>query len=223
MKKVGFKKFNLKKLKLKSVYTRYMLVFMAIMFFTTAILGVLVTAIVGNYTTETKKKELYDTNVLFKTTVLGMNGEYDSLEEKLKAHEKPIRENLTVAFFAMSDCGVVITDNVGKVVLFAYREADSGESVILYGDSIAANKDLVNKTQISEYIMRDIYKSRSIFKDSDLDDFFSKSVDFYAVAISPQPIIDDTTDTDTDTNIDTDTEISSPEKEKTDENENWKS
>ena len=116
------KKISLKKLKLKSVYTRYMLIFMAIMFFTVAILGILVTTIVGNYATETKKKGLYDTNVLFRTTVLGMNGDYETLEERLKAYEAPLRDNLSVAFFAMSDCGVVITDNQGSIAFFAYRE-----------------------------------------------------------------------------------------------------
>ena len=49
----------MKRLRLKSVYTRYMLIFMTIMFFTVAILGILVTTIVGNYATETKKKEKY--------------------------------------------------------------------------------------------------------------------------------------------------------------------
>jgi len=202
------KKMNLRKLKLKSVYTRYMLIFMAIMFFTVAILGILVTTIVGNYATETKKKELYDTNILFRTTVLGMNGEYETLEEQLKAYEIALRENLSVAFFAMSDCGVVITDNKGKIAFFAYRDANSGEPVILYGDTATQNKDIIGKNQINADIMRDIYNSRNIYRDSDLGDFFSKSVDLYATAITVPPVIDNdniTTDTEaTDTDIDTD-------------------
>ena len=194
------KKINIKKLKLKSVYTRYMLIFMAIMFFTVAILGILVTTIVGNYATETKKKELYDTNILFRTTVLGMNGEYETLEEQLKAYEIALRENLSVAFFAMSDCGVVITDNQGKIAFFAYRDANSGEPVILYGDTATQNKDIIGKNQINADIMRDIYNSRNIYRDSDLGDFFSKSVDLYATAITVPPVIDNedsTTDTET--------------------------
>lgn len=202
------KKMNLRKLKLKSVYTRYMLIFMAIMFFTVAILGILVTTIVGNYATETKKKELYDTNILFRTTVLGMNGEYETLEEQLKAYEIALRENLSVAFFAMSDCGVVITDNKGKIAFFAYRDANSGEPVILYGDTATQNKDIIGKNQINADIMRDIYNSRNIYRDSDLGDFFSKSVDLYATAIAVPPVIDNdniTTDTEvTDTDLDTD-------------------
>ena len=139
------KKLKFKKLKLKSVYTRYMLIFMAIMFFTVAILGILVTTIAGNYATETKKNELSETNRLFRTTVLAMNGEYETLEEKLKANESELRENLSFAFFAMSDCGVVITDNKGKIAFFAYRDASSGEPVILYGDTATQNKDIIGK------------------------------------------------------------------------------
>ncbi len=215
----------MKKLKLKSVYTRYMLIFMAIMFFTVAILGILVTTIVGNYATETKKKELYDTNILFRTTVLGMNGEYETLEDQLKAYEIALRENLSVAFFAMSDCGVVITDNQGKIAFFAYRDATSGEPVILYGDAVIQNEDVISKNQINEDIMRDIYASRNIYRDSDLGDFFSKSVDLYATAITVPPVIEEnnknkeisidtqTTDTSLDSSPESDTEDKEPEED----------
>ncbi len=198
------KRLNFKKLKLKSVYTRYMLIFMAIMFFTVTILGVLVTTIVGNYATETKKNELYETNILFKKTVLGMNGEYDSLENQLKTNEIALRENLSFAFFAMSDCGVIITDNQGKIAFFAYRDAQSGEPILLYGDGVASKNDVINKIQINENILRDIYESRNVFRDSDMGDLFTKSVDFYAAAISDPPPIDEPTDSATDTGTDTD-------------------
>lgn len=210
----------MKRLRLKSVYTRYMLIFMTIMFFTVAILGILVTTIVGNYATETKKKELYDTNILFRTTVLGMNGEYETLEEQLKAHELALRENLSVAFFAMSDCGVVITDNQGQIAFFAYRDAKSGEPVIFYGDTVIQNKEIINKNQINEAIMRDIYASRNIYRDSDLGDFFSKSVDLYATAISVPPVIDEkdknediSTDTVIDSDLDSDNKPETEDKE----------
>lgn len=202
------KKLSLKKLKLKSVYTRYMLIFMAIMFFTVAIIGILVTTIVGNYARETKKKELYDTNILFRTTVLGMNGEYEKLEDKLKAYEAPLRENLSVAFFAMSDCGIVITDNQGIVAFFAYMDSENGEPVILYGDDILNNQGIISKQQLSEGIMKEIYAERSISTDSNLRDFFSRSVDLYATAISLPPIIDDESgNTSVDTSITINTEI----------------
>lgn len=196
----------MRRLKLKSVYTRYMLIFMAIMFFTVAILGILVTTIVGNYATETKKKELYDTNILFRTTVLGMNGEYGALEDKLKAYEAPLRENLSVAFFAMSDCGIVITDNQGNVAFFAYRDSNSGEPVILYGEDIINNQGIISSVQLSEGILTEIYTERSISADSNLRDFFSRSVDLYATAISLPPLIEDESgniSVDTSTTIDT--------------------
>lgn len=188
------KKLKFKKLKLKSVYTRYMLIFMAIMFFTVAILGILVTTIAGNYATETKKNELSETNRLFRTTVLAMDGEYETLEEKLKANESELRENLSFAFFAMSDCGVVITDNKGYISFLAYRDSQSGEPVIFYGNEI--NASIINKKQIDIEIMKEIYKNRNIYRDSDLADFFTKSVNLYATAISQAPIIEDTTDKD---------------------------
>ena len=170
---------------------------MAIMFFTVAILGILVTTIARNYATETKKNELSETNRLFRTTVLAMNGEYETLEEKLRANESELRENLSFAFFAMSDCGVIITDNKGKISFLAYRDSQSGEPVIFYGDEI--NSAIINENQINISIMKEIYEHRYIYRDSDLSDFFSKSMDLYATAISQPPVEDDTTDeTDTD-------------------------
>ena len=175
------KKIKLKRLKLKSVYTRYMLIFMAIMFFTVAILGVLVTTIAGNYATETKRNELYETNVLFKKTVLSMSGEYESIEKQLKSNETALRENLSFAFFAMSDCGVIITDNQGKIAFFAYRDAQSGEPILLYGDGALSKNEVINKLQINKNILLDIYESRNVFRDSDMGDLFTKSVDFLCI------------------------------------------
>ncbi len=197
----------MKRFKLKSVYTRYMLIFMAIMFLTVSILSILVTTIVGNYANETKEKELYDTNILFRTTVQGMNGEYESLEKKLKANEAILKENLSVAFFAMSDCGIVITDSQGNISFFAYRDAESGEPVILYGSDAVKNDGIIAKNQIPESIMKEIYAERSVFDDSNLRNFFAKSVDLYATAITVPP----TNEVDSDANIDTeiDTELDS--------------
>ena len=216
----------MKRLKFKSVYTRYMLIFMAIMFFTVAILGILVTTIVGNYATETKKKELYETNILFRTTVLGMNGDYEQLTDKLKSHENALKENLNVAFFAMSDCGVIIADSQGDIALYAYRDSKSGEPVIMYGNEIASELEIINKNTISANIMKDIYSSRNIYRDSDLGDFFSKSVDLYATAISLPPLVDNSPEADnngnenqhpnTDTGTDSDT---SSKEEKPEEDE----
>ena len=199
---------------------------MAIMFFTVAILGILVTTIVGNYATETKKKELYETNILFRTTVLGMNGDYEQLTDKLKSHENALKENLNVAFFAMSDCGVIIADSQGDIALYAYRDSKSGEPVIMYGNEIASELEIINKNTISANIMKDIYSSRNIYRDSDLGDFFSKSVDLYATAISLPPLVDNSSEADnngnenqhpnTDTGTDSDT---SSKEEKPEEDE----
>ena len=208
------KKISFKGLRLKSVYTRYMLIFMAIMFFTVAILGILVTTMVGNYASETKKKGLYDTNVLFRTTVLGMNGEYEDLESKLKAYEPVLRENLSVAFFAMSDCGIVITDNQGNVAFFAYRDSKSGEPIILYGNNVLTEQGIILRLKLSEGTIKQIYNERSISVDSNLKDFFSKSVDLYATAISVPPVAEEKAeDFEKATSIDTDNNIANPDDE----------
>ena len=70
----------MKKLKFKSVFIKYTIVFMAVIILTATILGVMVTTIVGKYTLESRQKQLYDANLLFKTSVLGFGGEYDREE-----------------------------------------------------------------------------------------------------------------------------------------------
>ena len=83
----------MKKIKHQSVFTKFVLIFMAVIMLLAVVLGLAITYIVENYTNEETQKELSDTSLLFKTSILGMSGEYDTLEEKLMAHEVQIREN----------------------------------------------------------------------------------------------------------------------------------
>ena len=48
---------------LKSIHTRYMLTFMAIMILTIVILGIIITNIVNNFTLDLKLKEMYESSV----------------------------------------------------------------------------------------------------------------------------------------------------------------
>lgn len=203
----------MKRLKLKSVFTKYMITFMLLIVFIAIILGVMVTTIANNYTKEARQRELYDTNLLFKTSVLGMNGEYETLEEKLKANEAQIMENLNVALFATPDCGVIILDPTGKIAFFAYKDAQTSELVVKYGETANLESTIILKSQLSEAYMREIYEKRNHSTTSDLGDFFSKGVIFYATALSDLPKEDtESTDTNTEAKDDesTDTSIQEP-------------
>ncbi len=178
----------MKKFKLKSVFAKFVLIFMAIILLTATILGIMVTTIVSNYTNEERQKELSDTNLLFRTSILGMSGEYDSLEQKLKAYEEQLRENLSVALFATPDGGIIILDSVGNIAFFAYKDSKTSELVIKYGKDALIDGGIIAKTSLSEAYMKDIYSIRKGLFYSDLDDFFSKSVNLYATAIS-NPVV----------------------------------
>ena len=216
----------MKKLKFKSVFIKYTIVFMAVIILTATILGVMVTTIVGKYTLESRQKQLYDANLLFKTSVLGFGGEYDSFEEKLKANESQLRENLTVALFGIPECGVIILDNVGNIAFFAYKDTKTSDLVVVYGEEANEKSDILYKSQLSERYMWEVYDDRNMSSDSTLGNFFSKSVIFYATAIS-NPLTNEeneeneetadssigTEDTDlgTDSDTDTDTDLTPPE------------
>lgn len=192
----------MKRLKLKSVFTKYMIIFMLLILFIAIILGVMVTTIANNYTKEARQRELYDTNLLFKTSLLGMSGEYDTLEGRLKANESQIMENLNVALFATPDCGVIILDPTGKIAFFAYKDAQTSELVVKYGEKANLDSTIISKSQLSENYMREIYEKRNLSSSSDLGDFFSKGVIFYATALSDLPKDDEETDTSTNTDTD---------------------
>ncbi len=193
----------MKRLRLKSVFTKYMIIFILLIVFIAIILGVMVTTIANNYTKEARQRELYDTNLLFKTSVLGMKGEYDTLEERLKANEAQIMENLNVALFATPDCGVIILDSTGKIAFFAYKDAQTSKLVVNYGEKANFGSDIILKSQLSESYMLDIYEKRNLSSTSDLGDFFSKGVIFYATALSDLPK-EEEPDTSTDTTTNTD-------------------
>ena len=197
----------MKRLKLKSVFTKYMLIFMLLIIFIAVILGTMVTTIASNYTREARQRELYDTNLLFKTSVLGMSGEYETLEEKLKANETQILENLNVALFATPDCGVIILDSQGKIAFFAYKDADTSELVVKYGEKANQDSNIILKSQLSESFMWDIYEERNMSSASNLGDFFSKSVIYYATALSDLPK-EESSDQDTQVQTESNTELS---------------
>ncbi len=193
----------MKRLRLKSVFTKYMIIFMLLIIFIAIILGVMVTTIANNYTKEARQRELYDTNLLFKTSVLGMSGEYETLEDRLKANEVQIMENLNVALFATPDCGVIILDQTGKIAFFAYKDAQTSELVVKYGEKANVDSAIISKSQLSLDYMKEIYEKRNLSSTSHLDSFFSKSVISYATALSDLPKDDeDSTDTDDSTNTD---------------------
>ena len=190
----------MKKLKFKSVFTKYVIIFMAVIILTAAILGIMVTTIVGKYTLESRQKSLYDANLLFKTTVSNFaKAEDENLEQKLKDNEAQLKENLTVALFGMPECGVIILDNVGNIAFFAYKDTKTSDLVFKYGEEALVNSQILQQSKLSERYMWDIYEERNVSNDSSLNSFFTKSVVFYATAISNPQIKDESTEeTDTD-------------------------
>lgn len=205
----------MKKLRLKSVSTKYMIIFMLVIVLIAMIMGVTISTIATNHTRESQQQELYDTNLLFKATLLGMDGEYETLEDQLKANESQIMENLNVAFFATPDCGVIILDNKGKIAFFAYKDAQTSELVVKYGETAYLSSDVISSAYLSEDLMRSIYEERNLAGSDDLSSFFSKSVIFYLTALSDLPNDDssddsnesENTDSDTNTDISNDTDL----------------
>ena len=174
---------------------------MLLIFFIATIIGVMVASIARTYAKEERQKELYDTNLLFKATMLGLNGEYETLEKQLKANEAQLIENLGVALFSSHDCGVLILDNKGNVAFFAYKDAATSELVVKYGASANESSEIIAHDKLRDSEMLEIYEKRNFSSESNLGGFFSKSVIFYATAISDVDKTDDTEDTDaSDTN-----------------------
>ena len=174
----------MKRIRLKSVFTKFVLTFMAVILLLAIILGFSITTIVRNYTNEETQKELSDTSLLFKTTVLGMSGEYDTLENKLRANEEQLRENLSVALFAKPDCGIIILDNTGNIAFFAFKDSKTSNLEIKYGKNALFDGGIIEKPTLSERNMWDIYEVRKAATESDLDNFFKKPVNLYITAIS---------------------------------------
>lgn len=165
------------KVKIKSVSTRYMLIFMAVMVVIVIIMGVIITTIVSSFSLDTKMKDMYDVNRMFNTY-------YDEVEKKdktlygtLKDSETDLNKMLGLIFINSPYCDVLIFDLNGELVMYASQE-ENGMDLLF--NTAEALPSVISRSKLPEHIIDRILMDDVLSRSDNCDGYFSKEVVHYA-------------------------------------------
>ncbi len=106
-------------LKTKSVSTRYMLIFMAIILVTVLIMGIIITSIVSNFSLDTKLKETYNANQLFNMFYEDLDKSDKNIYQLLTSNQQELDNTTKLMALTSVSCDIVIYDENGSFVYYA--------------------------------------------------------------------------------------------------------
>lgn len=106
-------------LKTKSVSTRYMLIFMAIILVTVLIMGIIITSIVSNFSLDTKLKETYNANQLFYMFYNELDSKEGDIHQILTTNQQRLDKTTELMALTSVSCDMVIFDENGSFIYYA--------------------------------------------------------------------------------------------------------
>lgn len=208
---------------LKSIHTRYMLTFMAIMIITILILGIIITNIISSFSLDTKLKELYETNVQVSSyfKVKPTDGELPPIQNENDFKFDPILdETLDTIFLISPQAGILVFDDQGELILFASKQ---GDDIVTSSEYDKDKMDgITEKQTLPTSFLNQIARNKVVSTSDTADGYFNDTVYLYATAITtkvikeePQredsDVVDSSTETDEDADTDTESDTELPE------------
>lgn len=173
----------MKKLHFKNIYTRYMAIFMAIIILTVTVLGIIITTLIENFSIDSRKKELSNVAVTFETFLGKISDSETTLEDKIRERESTLLSALSINFMTTPNCKVLATDKDGNIIMSAFKDEDTGEIQINYGENSTADIEEIKKTTIPQETMEEILKEKDISMRRNCNGFFSSNVILFASVI----------------------------------------
>lgn len=222
---------------LKSIHTRYMLIFMVIMILTIVILGIIITNIISNFTLDLKLKEMYESNVTISSYFKAEeeNGELPEVASEEGEINPTLMETLRTLFLISPQTGVLVFDGEGNLLLHSSKTDDGIESIIKYDRE--NTPDIISREKLPLDFLNRVWHNGVASMNDNCNGYFDKEVYLYAkpiVTMVEVPKNEENTDTesavllttateeniDSDENINQDTDIDKGEdNEKEDEEE----
>ena len=170
-------KLSIKKLfSIKRVSTKYMLIFMALMIATVVILGIIVGAIISNFSLNVRMKELSNINTIFKSYFSELPKDDLTLEDSLQGREGEINKLLSIAFVTSPYSHVFLTDENGEIIFFANRDEETGENRIIDGENLGEHNTPLKVNVLSSSALKILSQSNDISINDDLNGTFSRDV-----------------------------------------------
>lgn len=191
---------------LKSIHTRYMLTFMAIMILTVMILGIIITNIISSFSLDTKLKELYETNLQISSyfKVREIDGKLPPIKRGEDEFFLPLDETINTVLLISPQVGVLVFDENGELLLYASKQDGEVVKSTKYNESKVGG--IIEKQALPASFLSRISRDKVVSLSDTADGYFSETVYLYASAITTNvlkedEIIDDNelpTDTDSD-------------------------
>ena len=165
------------KVKIKSVSTRYMLIFMAVMIVVVIIMGVIITTIVSSFSLDTKMKDMYDVNRMFNKYYDDADKKDKTLNDTLKDSQTELMDMLDLIFINSPYCDLLVFNLSGELEMYASQE-ENGIEVIF--NSTERLPSVITKDTISKYVVDLILEEEIISRSDNCDGYFSREVVHYA-------------------------------------------
>lgn len=209
---------------LKSIHTRYMLTFMAIMILTILILGIIIASIVSNFSLDMKLKEVYSAHskasYYFKPDE--KNGKLPQISDpQTGGLDSELDEILDTILLVSPQSGILVFDDKGDLLLYAAKDGESNVISQKYEEGKIPN--LIQKQTLPKGFLQDLMSEGGVISgNTTLDGYFRNEVYVYASAITTKVEVENDTDADGNTNTSTstgstDTDIVENETENEDE------
>ena len=169
---------------LKSIHTRYMLTFMAIMIVTILTLGIIITNIISNFTLDLKLKEMYESNVTASAyfKVDEENGELPEIQDENGKLSPALEDTLKTLFLISPQTGVLIFDGEGNLLLHATKNENEIVSAFEYDNEKLP--EIIDRQTLPSAILNRLKNNNAISMQDSCDGYFDKEVYLYASAIT---------------------------------------
>lgn len=169
---------------LKSIHTRYMLTFMAIMIVTILTLGIIITNIISNFTLDLKLKEMYESNVTASAyfKVDEEDGELPKIQGENGKLSPALEDTLKTLFLISPQTGVLVFDGEGNLLLHATKNENEIVSAFEYDNEKLP--EIIEKQALPTGILNRLKNNNAISMQDSCDGYFDKEVYLYASAIT---------------------------------------
>ena len=115
---------------LRAVTTKYVLIFMVLIFLIVFVLGTIVATILSNYSIDVRMEKLTTANILFKSYYQETGDE--NLESSFRKTDTELKKTLKSVFLSTESCQIIIADETGKIVMHTYKDPQGTDPVIYY-------------------------------------------------------------------------------------------
>ena len=167
----------------RGITTKYMIVFMLLIIITVFILGMIIAAIIANYSIDKKTDELSTSNLMFKSYYGSEKG--NTVETYLRSTEEELESVLRVVFLTTENCRVLVTDSEGCVVMHAQKGSEGALVDIRYvTDGGGLDSEILSAWTLPDSIKKSIDLKGNVSMNSTCNGMFAQKAIWYASSLT---------------------------------------